>query len=108
MLLQEQHGANKRVYGLAPLTARRPWRHHRRGAPPSIFITRCLFPRHGSGAPAATSVGKNPFLVHVEVQSVLQIDVEEPEMSENPNQSFEIHYIFRRRTQLLAVIIYSI
>ena len=39
-------------------------------------------------------------LLHVEVQSVLQIDVEleEPEMSENPTQSFEIHYIFWRRT----------
>ena len=34
----------------------------------------------------------------VEVQSVLQIDVEveEPETSENPTQSFEIHYMFQR------------
>ena len=34
--------------------------------------------------------------------------MEEPETSENPMQTFEIHYIFRRRTQLLAVIIYSV
>ena len=40
--------------------------------------------------------------------SLLQIDVEveEPETSENPTQSFEIHNIIRRHTQLLAVIIY--
>ena len=52
---------------------------------------------------------RGQFLVHVEVQSVLQIivEVEEPETLENPTQSFEIHYISRRRTQLLAVIIYS-
>ena len=38
--------------------------------------------------------------------SLLQIDVdvEEPETSENPTQSFEIHNIVWRRTQLLAVI----
>ena len=40
--------------------------------------------------------------------SVLQIDVEveEPETSENPTQSFEIHNIVWRRTQVLAMIIY--
>ena len=45
-----------------------------------------------------------------QVQSVLQIDVEveEPETSENLTQSFEIHYIFWRHTRLLAVKIYSI
>ena len=39
--------------------------------------------------------------------SLLQIDVdvEEPETSENPTQSFFIHIIVWRRTQLLAVII---
>ena len=42
--------------------------------------------------------------------SLLQIDmdVEEPELSENPTQSFEIHNIVWRRTQLLALIIYII
>ena len=42
--------------------------------------------------------------------SLLQIDVdvEEPEMSENPTRSFEIHNIVWRLTQLLAVIIYII
>ena len=54
-------------------------------------------PAPGSGQPAA---GSARF-------SLLQIDVEveEPETSENPTQSFEIHYIVWRRTQLLAVII---
>ena len=63
----------------------------------------------GSGALAGDNRGQQ-FLFHVEVQSVLQIDVkvEGPETSENPTQLFEIHYIFQRRTQLLAVIIYSI
>ena len=52
----------------------------------------------------------NPFLLHVTVQSVLQIDVEveEPETSENLTQSFEIHNIIQRRTQLLGMIIYII
>ena len=38
---------------------------------------------------------------------LLQIDVEveEPETSENPTKSFVIHYIVWTRTQLLAVII---
>jgi hypothetical protein len=42
--------------------------------------------------------------------SLLQIDVEveEPEASENPTQSFEIHNIVWRSTQLSAVIIYII
>ena len=42
--------------------------------------------------------------------SLLQIDVdvEESDTSENPMQSFEIHDIVWRRTQLLAVIIYII
>ena len=42
--------------------------------------------------------------------SLLQIDVEveEPETSENPTQSFEIYNIIWRRTQLLVVIIYII
>ena len=54
--------------------------------------------------------GNNPFLLHVMVQSILQFDpeVEEPETSENPTQSIEIHNILRRRTQLLAVIIYRL
>ena len=49
--------------------------------------------RSGQQAPGS---GQQQFLLHVEVQSVLQIDVEveEPETSENPTQSFEIHYIF--------------
>ena len=40
--------------------------------------------------------------------SLLQIDVEveEPETSENPTQSYEIHNIDWRLKQLLAVIIY--
>ena len=42
--------------------------------------------------------------------SLLQTDVEveEPETSENPTQSFEVHNIVWRRTQILAVIIYII
>ena len=58
--------------------------------------------------------GHNPFLLHVAAQSVayfrVQIDmeVEEPETTENPAQSFEINNIIRRRTQLLAGIIYYI
>ena len=42
--------------------------------------------------------------------SLLQIDVdvEEPETSENPTRSFEIHNIVWRLIQLLAVIIYII
>ena len=47
-------------------------------------------------------------LLHVEVQSGLQIDMEEPDTSENPTQLFEIHNIIRRSAQLLAVIIYII
>ena len=60
-------------------------RHHRREAPPP-----------GSGQPAA---GSARF-------SLLQIDVEveEPETSENPRQSFAIHNIVWRLTQLLSVI----
>ena len=42
------------------------------------------------------------------LQIDVDVEVEQPETSENLTQSFEIHYIFRRRTQLLAVIIYSI
>ena len=66
----------------------------------------------GTSTVSSGQQGDNPgqqFLLHVEVQSVLQIDVEveEPEMLENLTQSFEIHYIFRRCTQLLAVILYS-
>ena len=51
----------------------------------------------GSGQPAA---GSARF-------SLLQIDVEveEPETSENPTKSFVIHNIVWRRKQLLAVII---
>ena len=42
--------------------------------------------------------------------SLLQIDVdvEEPETSENPTRSFEIHNIVWRRTHLWAVIMYII
>ena len=42
--------------------------------------------------------------------SLLQIDVEveEPETSENPTQSLEVHNIVWSRTQILAVIIYII
>ena len=36
--------------------------------------------------------------------SLLQMNVEEPETSENPTKSFVIHNIVWRRTQLLAVI----
>jgi hypothetical protein len=41
------------------------------------------------------------------ISALLEIDVEveEPETSENPMQSFEKHNIVWRRTQLLAVII---
>ena len=35
----------------------------------------------------------------------IEVDVEEPETSENPTQSFEIHNIVWRHTELLAVII---
>ena len=77
----------------------------------------CPLPRgRGSGAEdnpggkqsQATITANNPFLLHVAVQSVLQIDVEveEPERSENLTQSFEIYNIIWRRPQLLALIIY--
>ena len=75
----------------------------------------------GSGAPAgsvapagdnpgATTAGNNPFLLYFADQSVLNIDmeVEEPEASENPTQSFEIHNDIRRHKQLLTLIIYII
>ena len=54
--------------------------------------------------------GNNTLLLHFVVQSVLQIDVEveEPDTSENLTQSFEIQNIIRRRTQLLPAIIYII
>ena len=53
---------------------------------------------------------KYPLLASMSRFSLLQIDVdvEEPETSVNPTQSFEIHDIIWRRTQLLAVIIYII
>jgi hypothetical protein len=38
----------------------------------------------------------------------IDVEVEGTETSENLTQSFEIHYIVWRRTQLLAVIIYII
>ena len=38
----------------------------------------------------------------------IDVDVEEQETSKNPTQSFEIHIIVWRRTQLLAVIIFII
>ena len=54
---------------------------------------------------ADTTAGDNPgFSLHFR----LIVEVEEPETSENPTQSFEIHYIFWRCTRILAVIIYSI
>ena len=42
-----------------------------------------------AGLRRESMAGNNPFLLHVVVQSVLQIDVEveEPEASENPTQS---------------------
>ena len=65
----------------------------------------------GSGAPAGHNHGQQsratvPFS-SMSRFSLLQIDVEvgEPETLENPTQSFEIHNIVCRRTQLLAVII---
>jgi hypothetical protein len=69
---------------------------------------RCLLPRQrGSGG--RQSQATMPFS-SMSCFSLLQIDVEveEPETSENSTQSFEIHNIFWRRTQLLAVIIYII
>ena len=38
----------------------------------------------------------------------IDVDVDEPETLEYPMQSFEIHDIVWRRTQLLAMIIYII
>ena len=68
-------------------------RHHHRKAPPP-----------GSGQPAA---GSRQWAAGSARVSLLQIDVEveELETSENPTQSFVIHNIVWRRTQLLAVII---
>ena len=74
-------------------------RHHRR---------RCLGSRQrGSGG--RRSRATIPFS-SMSRFSLLQIDVEEeePETPENPTQSFEIHNIVWRCTQLLAVIIYII
>ena len=66
--------------------------------------------RRVAGLQWETTPGNNPFLLHFAVQSVLNIDmeVEEPEASENPTQLFEIHNIIRRHKQLLTVIIYII
>ena len=58
----------------------------------------CSGLHRGGGTSTASSGETNPgqqFLLHVEVQSIFQIDVEveEPETSENPTQSFEIHSV---------------
>ena len=53
----------------------------------------------GVGAPAVPHGGSIPPIQ-------IEAEVEDPETSENPTQSFEIHNIIRRRTQFLAVIIY--
>ena len=57
----------------------------------------------------STIEGNNPFLP-MSWFSLLQMDVEveKPETSEDPTQSFEIHNIVWKRTQILAVIIYII
>ena len=55
-------------------------------------------PAAGSGQQAAGS-GQRA------VQSQIDVEVEEPEKSENPTLSFVIHNIVWRGTQLLAVII---
>ena len=54
-------------------------------------------------------LGEESFALTTEVQIALQlqIDVEGPETSENPTQSF-IHNIIQRRIQVLAVILYII
>ena len=68
-------------------------------------------PLNTARSPGLSPAGDNNlFLLHVAVQSVLKIvvEVEEPEASENPTQSFEIHNIIRRRKLFLTVIIYII
>ena len=107
---------------------RRPWspqhgcrgmrlpRNRRREAPPSIYITRCQGTAAGSGQrgsggrPRQQSRAIIPFssMWRFSLYFRLMWKCEEPETSENPTQSFKIHYIFWRHTQLLAVIIYSI
>ena len=66
--------------------------------------------RRAAGLRRETTPGNSPFLLHAVVQSELNIDVEveEPEASENSTQSFEIHNIIGRHQQLLTVIIYII
>ncbi|CAL8386044.1 unnamed protein product [Boreogadus saida] len=65
----------------------------------------------GSGAPAGDNRDQQSRatipLASMSRFSLLQIDVdvEEPETTENPTQSFEIPIIVWRRTQLLAVIV---
>ena len=55
--------------------------------------------QRGSGGRQSQATISPPPL-HDEVQSLLQIDVEveKPETSENPTQSFEIHYLREAHT----------
>ena len=77
--------------------------YQQRVIPAAGYTGRGLYQQRAPPLPAsaASSMSRAPvgdnhgqqFLLHVEVHSVLQIDVEVegPEMSENPTQSFEIH-----------------
>ena len=87
------------------------WR--RKGLLSAIVAQDCPLEPHGllnaglrrvAGVRRETTPGNNPFLLPFAVQAVLNIDeaLEEPEASENPTQSFEIHNIIRKRKQLLT------
>ena len=83
----------------------------------AVVPKRCPLPRRwslGSEAPAGDNHGQQsratiPFSC-MSWFSLLQIDldVEEPETSENPTRSYDIQNIVWRLTQLLAVIMYII
>ena len=80
---------------MLPAAGCRGARHHRREAPPP-----------GSGQPGGGALRRQQAAGSARF-CLLQIDVEveEPETSENPTKSFVIHYIVWTCTQLLAVII---
>ena len=71
----------------------------------AVEVVPCF--RHSSGAPAEDNIGFSLYFKLMWKWSGSLTSLVLPATSET-TQSFEIHYIFRRRTGLLAVIIYSI
>ena len=82
-------------------------------APPSrgtLPASEAVVPRQrAAGLRRETIAGNNPFSSMSWFRLLqIDVDVDEPETLEYPMQSFEIHDIVWRRTQLLAMIIYII